>query len=371
MDTSTSAYRLLTLIALSGECSTDAVSRIGISASYGEKLVTRLKEEGFIKTHYKDRFRGYRLTSRGKKLLLTDNPERFSFYLSGSTDTNRPRSDYPRRLRLQQASIVYAMLFHAGVTVFRDEKPPLFQPGNQECRHLPLPVFYSSRETKELGAEAIKINNSRTLGILFAPKCIYAVFYTGDSLMKWEYRTELKVKTMLHYHISRGVLNREHISPCYHPDTPIKALLIGTDMDTSLKLLTSTGGFQKSYFYLDTSFDYFHYLPAAPAGETLLRLLAAPKLVGALRQLLLSDLQPPCTDYGLEHDAISDGVPVLLAFDFDMLRLSRFCTALSFHGLSGHIICFDFQKKVLQQYFGDAVTIDTIDLQKFEGRFLN
>ena len=142
-------------------------------------------------------------------------------------------------------------------------------------------------------------------------------------------------------------------------------------MDTSLKLLTSTGGFQKSYFYLDTSFDYFHYLPAAPAGETLLRLLAAPKLVGALRQLLLSDLQPPCTDYGLEHDAISDGVPVLLAFDFDMLRLSRFCTALSFHGLSGHIICFDFQKKVLQQYFGDAVTIDTIDLQKFEGRFLN
>lgn len=54
-----------------------------------------------------------------------------------------------------------------------------------------------------------------------------------------------------------------------------------------------------------------------------------------------------------------------------MLRLSRFNTALSFHGLSGHIICFDFQKAVLQQYFGEAVTIETIDLQKFEGRFLH
>lgn len=371
MEPITSAYRLLTLTALSGECSPNAVSRLGIRPSYGEKLLTKLKEESYIRTHYRDRLRGYRLTSRGKKLLLADNPERFAFFLTGNTDTNRPRSDYPRRLRLQQSSIVYALLLQASVTVFRDEKPPLFQPGNQKRCRLPLPVFYSSREIKELGSEAVKINNSRTLGILFAPKCIYAVFYTGDSLMKWEYRTELKVKAMLHYHISRGVLNREHISPCYHPDTPIKALLIGTGMDTAYKLLTSTGGFQKSYFYLDTSFDYFHYLPASSAGKTLLQLLCSPGLMAALRQLLLSDLQPPCPDYGLEHDATADGIPVLLAFDFDMLRLSRFHTALSFHGLSGHIICFDFQKTVLQQYFGAAVTIETIDLEKFEGRFLH
>lgn len=79
----------------------------------------------------------------------------------------------------------------------------------------------------------------------------------------------------------------------------------------------------------------------------------------------------PCPDYGLEHDAVSDGMPVLLAFDFDILRLSRFRTALSFHGLTGSLICFDFQKPTLQQYFGDAAIIDTIDLKKFEGRFLH
>ena len=75
--------------------------------------------------------------------------------------------------------------------------------------------------------------------------------------------------------------------------------------------------------------------------------------------------------YGLEHDAINDGLPVLLAFDFDMLRISRFCTALSFHEMSGCLICFDFQRSVLEQYFADTVTIETIDLNKFEGRFLN
>lgn len=371
-DTSTAAYRLLTLTALSGECCPDVLPLLGISPSYGEKLVTKLKEENLIKTHYKDRLRGYRLTCGGKRMLLAQNPDRFSFYLSGSSDTNRPRSDYPRRLRLQQASTAYAMLQNAGVEIFRDRKPLLFSTAIQaEPRNMALPVFYHSREVKELGTEAVKINNSRTMGILLSPECIYAVFCTGGSLMKWEYRTELKVKALLSYHTSRGILSGMSGGLRYTPDTPIKALIIGEGMDTALKLMESTGGFQKSYFYLDSSFDYFHYIPDDSAGVTMLRLLSSPALLEALKNLLLSDLQPTCPDYGLEHDAISDGMPVLLAFDFDMLRLSRFRTALSFHRLTGNLICFDFQKPALQQYFGEAAAIETIDLKKFERRFLH
>ena len=372
-DTSTAAYRLLSLTALSGECSPDILSRLGIGPSYGEKLVTKLKDEGLLKTHYKDRLRGYRLACGGKKLLLAQNPERFSFYLSGNTETNHPRSGYPRRLRLQQASHIYAMLLNAGITFFRDEKPLIFreEPQAGESVRMPLPIFYHSREVKELGTEAIKIGNSRIMGILFAPGCIYALFHTGTAPIKWEYQTELRVKTFLSHHISRGILSRGSIEPCYHPDTPIRLLFIGSGMDTALKLMESTGGFQKSYFCLDSSFDYFHYVPDDAAGETTLRLLCSPALQKALRSLLLSDLQPPCPDYGMEHDAVSEGMPVLLAFDFDMLRLSRFRTALSFHGLAGNLVCFDFQKPVLQQYFGDAAAIETIDLYKFERRFLH
>ncbi len=372
-DTSTAAYRLLSLTALSGECSPDILSRLGIGPSYGEKLVTKLKDEGLLKTHYKDRLRGYRLACGGKKLLLAQDPERFSFYLSGNTETNHPRSGYPRRLRLQQASHIYAMLLNAGITFFRDEKPLIFreEPQAGESVRMPLPIFYHSREVKELGTEAVKIGNSRIMGILFAPGCIYALFHTGTAPIKWEYQTELRVKTFLSHHISRGILSRGSIEPCYHPDTPIRLLFIGSGMDTALKLMESTGGFQKSYFCLDSSFDYFHYVPDDAAGETTLRLLCSPALQKALRSLLLSDLQPPCPDYGLEHDAVSEGMPVLLAFDFDMLRLSRFRTALSFHGLAGNLVCFDFQKPVLQQYFGDAAAIETIDLYKFERRFLH
>lgn len=373
-DTSTAAYRLLALTALSGECCPDVLPLLGISPSYGEKLVTKLKEEKLIKTHYKDRLRGYRLTCSGKKLLLAQNPDRFSFYLSGSSDTNRPRSDYPRRLRLQQASLVYAMLSNAGTAFFRDEKPLLFREGamqSGEPVRMPLPLFYHSREVKELGTETVKIGNSRSMGILLAQECIYVLFYTGTAPIKWEYRTELRIKTFLAFHASRGILSKGAAVPYYLPDTPIKALFIGNGMGTALKLMESSGGPQKSYFYLDSSFDYFHYIPDDSAGVTMLKLLCSPALSMSLRGLLLSDLQPPCPDYGLEHDAISDGIPVLLAYDFDMLRLSRFRTALSFHGLTGNLICFDFQKPVLQQYFGETAAIETIDLKKFEGRFLH
>lgn len=369
MNTSTSAYQLMELTALSGECSIDVPSHLNIGQSYQEKLITQLKEKGLIKTHYKDKLRGYRLTAKGKTFLLHQNIDRFSFYLEGNSDTNRPRSDLPRRLRLQQAFLTYTLLLQADVQIFRDEKPNLFGEKSDGIRQIAYPVFYHSREMKELGAETIKIANSRIMGILLAKNCIYAVFYTRDSLMKWEYRTELKVKALLSYHTGRGLLSKSHLFPGYPPDAPIRALLIGTGMDTALKLMTSTGEFQKSYFFLDGSFDYFHYVPHTPAGVSLLRLLCSPELQEALARLLLSDLSPPCPDYGLEHDAVSDGMPVLLAFDFDMLRITRFYTALSLRDLEGNLICFDFQREVLQAYFGDLATITTIDLKKFEGRF--
>lgn len=371
MDTTTLSYKLLELIALSGECCPSTVSQIGISSSYGQKLITRLKEENYIKTHYKDRLRGLRLTNKGKKLLLHENPKRFHFYLSGNSDTNRPRSDLPRRIRLQQASIVYALLMNSGVTLFRDHKPLLFNTLSYQTFSLPMPVFYHSREIKELGAETIKINNSRMMGILLTPNCIYIVFYTGDALMKWEYRTEIKVKAMITYHISRGILSKDQISPSYHPDTPIKALIIGSTMDISLKILTSTGGVRKSNLYLDTSFHFFHFIPNSTQGETILKILCSPFLFEELKSLLLSDLQSPNETYGLEHDAVSDGTPVLLAYDYDMLRIARFHTALSFHAVTGCLICFDFQKEALAQYFLSTATIKTIDLDKFERRFLH
>ena len=81
-------------------------------------------------------------------------------------------------------------LSHAGIPFFPDEKPLLFSESG-EAATFPmrsLPLFYSSREIKELGAVTTKIKNSRSMGILMAPHCVYAVYNTGNTLLKWEYK---------------------------------------------------------------------------------------------------------------------------------------------------------------------------------------
>lgn len=90
LDPSTSAYQLLALTALSGECSPDAVSRLGIRPSYGEKLLTKLKEEGYIKTHYRDRLRGYRLTNKGKS-SCSQTTRSGSLFIWAATQTRTAR----------------------------------------------------------------------------------------------------------------------------------------------------------------------------------------------------------------------------------------------------------------------------------------
>lgn len=368
MDTSSKAYKLLSLIAISGECSKDVYPFLYLTDSYNEKLMTRLKSDGLIKIHYKDKLRGIRLTRRGKDLLLSLSPERFSYYLTDNSETNRPRSDLPRRLRLQQASIAYAMLQCSGIPVYPEEKPALFSGNPQDSAKFALPLFYTAREWKALGAETIKINNSRSLGILLCEDALYVLYFTGDHPIKWEYRTELRLKAFLNYHLKQDMFPGLYQK---NTDYPIKALFLGSPMECARKLMESNGGYQKSYFYLDGSFDYMHFLPVSMEGITLLKLLCSPALQSTLDSLLRSDLEPANPDLGLIHDAIKGTTPVLLSYNFDMLRISRFKTALSFHGITGHLICFDFQKEVLQSYFGNLATLETIDLAKFERRFLH
>lgn len=89
----TQKYQLLELIGISGEFPADQLNRLFYSSSYAEKVITELKADKLIRTHYKDRLRGYRLTKRAKEMLLYQNPLRFQFFLTGNTETNHIRSE--------------------------------------------------------------------------------------------------------------------------------------------------------------------------------------------------------------------------------------------------------------------------------------
>ena len=361
----TTKFRLLEMIGICGEFPADQLNRLIPSASYAEKLITELKAEKLIRTHYRDSLRGYRLTKAAKEMLLSFNALRFQYYLIGNTETNLIRSEVFRRIRLHQKAETYLTLLHAGIPFFPDDKPDIFcenrEAGSIDMRSLPL--FYSSREIKELGPETTKIKNSRNMGILMAPQCVYVLYNTGNGVLKWEYKTEVRLNAFLQHYLQGYPYSG-------HPK--VRAIMSGSNMEIVFQLFTSTGGYRKSLFMLDTSFEHFHYIPNNPQGEVILKLLTTPELMAKLNHLLLSDLHKRKEDIPIEHDAIDvNGNPTLLAYDFDMQRINRFNTGLNVYGSSGNLICFDFQIPVLKKYLTADIHFSSIDLSKFKRGFLH
>ena len=361
------ARRFLELIAISGELPADQASRIFTSESYQEAVITSLKEKRLIRTYYKDRLRGYRLTAAAKKLLLENNDERFNFYLVGDVDTNRLKSEITRRLRLHRIAETHITMQNAGVSVFQDEKPDVFYPSDCEAE---LPVidssaFYNSREIKEVGTDFVKIRGARTVGTLLTESKAYIVYNTGSFLMKWEYKSEMRTKALM-----KTLLCRERMPEQYTPDD-IQGIVFGADMDVAFLLLTSTGGVKHNYFLLDGNYDHFYFLTSDHKGEILLKLLCDSERTTELNHILSENLKERDAGLVIENDAIDEnGNPVLFAYSFDMPRITRFTSALQIYGKNGVLICFDFQADILRRYCGEQVTIQTIDFVKCERRFL-
>ena len=61
-------YQVLEMVGISGEFPVKQLHRLIESSSYAEKIITELKNEKLIRTHYRDRLRGYRLTKHAKEL---------------------------------------------------------------------------------------------------------------------------------------------------------------------------------------------------------------------------------------------------------------------------------------------------------------
>lgn len=86
----------------------------------------------------------------------------------------------------------------------------------------------------------------------------------------------------------------------------------------------------------------------------------------------MSDQEELQGDIPFEHDAVApNGTPTLLAYDFDMQRICRFNKGLDVYGMSGNLICFDFQTPVMKKFMNKNVSFSSIDLATFRKEFLH
>ena len=225
------------------------------------------------------------------------------------------------------------------------------------------PAFYSSREVKELGADATQIRSSRFAGVLLVPTGIFVTYNSGSALMKWRYKSELRVKTLLW-----NILCQQRLAQQYRVEQ-VHGLVLGDSMDLAYQILTSTGGAKHDYFMLDGSYDHFYFLTNDHQGEVILALLCDPVKTAELDRILSQGLYAGNPGRAMEQDAAEpDGTPVLFGYFCDLPRIVRFNTALELMERPGTLICFDFQADVLRRYCSDRVHLQTIDFTKFEGR---
>lgn len=363
-DKQTVGYMLLELVAISGELPANQLHRLVGGDSYKLTVVRILKSQKLLRTYYRDSIRGYRLTIHAKKALCTANPDRFTFALTGSAETNLVKSEITRRLRLHRVAETTITMQNADVLIFRDEKPNVFSPvwADDLQLYIRAPAFYNSREIKEMGTVFTKIRGARSVGVLLTLTDIYVVYNLGDSLMKWEYKSEMRTKALM-----KTVLCRERLLTQYSPDN-VHGLIFANSMDIAYEILKGEGG--KQYFILDGNYEHFYYLTNDHKGELLLRLLCSQTLTQQLEDIIYEDLYENETAMNLECDALDkQGNPVLLSFFCDLPRIKRFDTALQLQNKHGTLICFDFQKDVLARYCCERVHFQTIDFQKWERSF--
>lgn len=355
----TRAYQLLALTGVCGEFPAGLLPRIEGGEQYWEKVVTVLKKEKLLRTYYRDRLRGYRLGRRAKTLMITEQPERFSFYLTGSTDTNLLKSEVTRRLRLHRIAAATVMMQNAGVRIFRDEKPEVFSPdgpGIDPAAFFDSPAFYSSREVKVLGLDTVKIGGSRMAGVLLARSGVFPAYVVGSSPPEWDLRIELRTKALF------------STSPCgkrlagQYPANAVQGLLLCDGMEALMQILAGANTAKRCFFLLDNHYGHFYYLTNDRYGDVLLRLLCDPDRQAAFHHTLLAELTTPSRGLPVEYDALdSSGRPVLFAYLPDIPRLGRFLAGLSLHRLQGCIACFNFQAKALKQCCGENISLLSIN----------
>lgn len=360
----TVGYDLLELTAISGELPVSQLWRLSGGNSYKAAVVTSLKQQKLLKTYYRDGLRGYRLTAHSKRLLCEENPKRFDFALTGTVDTNKIKSEITRRLRLHRIAETTVTMKNAGVSIFRDEHPDIFFPIQDNELHIRSPAFYNSREIKELGTVFTKIRGARSVGVLLTESEIFTVYNLGDSLMKWNYKSEMRTKALM-----KTVLCRERMPHQYSPDS-INGIIFANSMQLSYELLSNKDG--KQYFISDGNYDNFYFLTNDEKGEAVLKLICYPELLSQLNCILKYDLEEPQQGLTIENDAIDEnGNPVLFCYTFNLPKIIRFNSALQLYGKKGILICFDYQADILKSYCCDLIEFQTIDFEKCRRRFLD
>ncbi len=116
------AIKILELLALVGDMSSDEICCFFKSESYIRKVLSSLRNDNFIKKSKNTEKTTYRLTLAGKKKLKSYLPEIFNALLSDRKLMNVVRDDKGYKERRKKLLEILTLFHRADIKIFPDEK---------------------------------------------------------------------------------------------------------------------------------------------------------------------------------------------------------------------------------------------------------
>lgn len=341
---------ILGIISLSIDFPCRLMNRFECSGRSVYRAIEKMINAGYIKRYRKDGISSLRIMKKGQSMLIANNPDRFE---KAMEKKRYSRSDLVKRLRLHRVASTYASMRNSGIKIYMDEKPDLFSQDETENITLNDTAFYSALEIKELGPECTKIKFSRSVGVMLCEdERGFIVYNTDNSLMKWSGKAEQRL-----YGVLTGILLNKGIQV-----NDFVGLMLGNDMRTGFSQLNSKGGVKNSFFKLDNTFNEFYYVPANKEGDLQLKLLIDSEKRAKLRDSVMQSFRLTDSLFPFAADGVdTEDRVTLLSYEFDMEKIRKFKSGLEMFEKTGIVICFDFQRKVLEEYFGNLARIVTLN----------
>lgn len=349
------SYRVLANICMAGESSEEAIGILLPQDNYRQKLLYKLLAEKYITKYVRDDVAGYRLAKKGKELLLMIDKERFGFFLLDGADFSMHRPMLSPRLRQHRISETLAMM-ERETLIYRDRKKLIFEENPEQTEAIQQSAFFVAREVKAQRDLTRKIVGSKTTGVWVEDDTSWICYNMADTLPDWHENLENRTEELI-----RLMLQKEGIEQS-------NALLFGTDMNLAAKVLAD--GKMLAYL-MNTTYERLCFIPLDDRGMTLLEMLRETDIYDDLYYVLTQDYKKRTEEDPLEHDGYNaDGQPVLVCVDCDLKRLVQFINRLEFLGRTGEVICFDFQKEVLEEYCGKEAKVAAVDFKAFREGFM-
>lgn len=342
---------------MSGESSENAMAVLVPQESYRQKIIYKLLSDKLLYTYKKDGIKGYRLTKKGKETLLFIDYDRFGFFLSDGADFSMRRSSLSHRQRQHRISETIAMMEKSGVEIYYDKKIQIFEEKSAQSVVFSQSAFFHAKEVKVQGDLTKKMGNSRMTGIWLTSGSIWFCYNTGSGTMKWFENVERRADILVRSILKNQGMNCEAAN----------AILFGENVSQALAYLTDH---KFRGYILNSVFERFCFVPINRVGTFLLRLLGDVERYSYLLTVLSEDLDDVKEGDRIEHYGYNaEGEPVLICIDFDLKRLLRFVTQLRYLEKCGEIICFDFQKEVIENFCDERTKISSVDFEIFRESF--